>query len=149
MRGRSRRSGWGAEADQLEVLLKDFHEIPRESRSAIRKGVTLATADFVSDVKADASWSSRIPQAVVTRVSFSRTRPGVRVLIDKKKAPHARAYEGMAKGGNRDSFRHPVYGHDVWVSQTTRPFFRKNVAKHRDKVIDAIETALIQTLPRR
>jgi hypothetical protein len=145
-----RSNSWGVDASQIEFLLEQFRDVPKELRPAIRKAVKSAADSFVSDVKADASWSSRIPNAVRIFTSFSQSRPGVRVRVDSKRAPHARPYEGLAPGGNRSAFRHPVYGNrDAWVTQSTRPFFRPNVEKHREKVLSAIETALIQTLPRR
>lgn len=151
---RHRRSraggGWGVDVSGFKFLLEQFRDVPKELRPAIRRAVGLAARAFVLDVAQDAAWSSRIPAAVRTQTSFSQKKPGVRVFVDAKKAPHARPYEGMAKGGNAAQFRHPVYGNrQAWVSQATRPFFRPNVEKHRDQVLDAIETALIQTLPRR
>lgn len=150
MPSRGRRGGWGADTSEFKILLEQFRDVPKELRSSIRRAVREAAADFVGDVKADASWSSRIPASVRTTTSFSQKAPGVRIFVDSKKAPHARPYEGMAKGGNESKFRHPVYGdREVWVTQATRPFFRPNVEKHRAQVLDAIESALIQTLPRR
>lgn len=144
------RRSWGVDTSQFELLLQQFRDTPRELRPAIRRAVLGATAEFVGDVKADAAWSSRIPAAIRTTTSFAKRGAGVRVAVDRKKAPHARPYEGMAPGGNAAYFRHPVYGNrEKWVTQATRPFFRPNVEKHRSKVLDAIETALIQTLPRR
>lgn len=149
MARRGSRRGWGLDASALELLVERFRDVPRELRPAIRRAVQSAAADFVSDVKADASWSSRIPGAVRVKTSFAKAGAGVRVYVDSKRAPHARPYEGLSDGGNRGSFRHPVYGNrDVWVSQATRPFFRPNIDPHRAKLLDAIETALIQTLPR-
>jgi len=148
-----RRSGarsWGVDTVEINLLLEGFRDVPKELRPKIRAAVKAAASSFVSAVQEDASWSSRIPQAVSTKTSFAARNPGVRVFVDAKKAPHARPYEGLAKGGNRDTFRHPVFGdREVWVSQATRPFFRKNIEPHRVKLLDALETALIQTLPRR
>lgn len=142
--------GWGVDVSGFKFLLEQFADVPKELRPAIRRAVNEAASGFMADVKADASWSSRIPAAVRTKTSFSQRAPGVRVYVDASRAPHARPYEGMAKGGNERLFRHPVYGNrEAWVTQATRPFFRPNVEKHRQPVLDAIESALIQTLPRR
>lgn len=149
-RSRRRNGGWGVDVGGFTFLLEQFRDVPRELRPAIRRAVGQAAQAFVTDVAQSASWSSRIPAAVRTKTSFSQTKPGVRIYVDSAKAPHARPYEGMAPGGNESQFRHPVYGnYEAWVTQATRPFFRPNVEKHRDQVLDAIETALIQTLPRR
>lgn len=145
-----RYKGWGVDTAEFTILVRELALVPSKLRPAIRRAVKTAAAGFVADVKQDASWSTRIPAAVRTSTSFSKARPGVRVAVDSKKAPHARPFEGMAPGGNATKFRHPVFGNrEVWVDQATRPFFRPNIDKHRDKVLDAIETALIMTLPRR
>lgn len=145
-----RRRGWGVDTAELEWLVKEFSQVPNELRPAIRAAARGAAQGFTSAVKADASWSSRIPAAVKVSTSFAQKGAGVKVGVDSTRAPHARPYEGLAAGGNRASFRHPVFGNrEVWVTQTTRPFFRKNIEPQRAKFLDALESALIQTLPRR
>jgi rhodanese-related sulfurtransferase len=145
---RRTRNSWGVDTVEIEFLLADLRAVPRNLQPAIRRAVADAAQAFLSDVREDASWSSRIPGAIRTRTSFAQRGSGIRVLVDKAKAPHARPYEGLSSGGMQ--FRHPVFGNrDVWVSQQARPFFMPNVEKHREKVLDAIETALMKTLPRR
>lgn len=148
---RRSRNSWGySGADEFAWLLKDFAQIEKGIRPAIRRAVVQATAGFVEDVRSNASWSTRIPSAVKTQTSFSVRNPGIRVYVDSRMAPHARPYEGMAPGGNRGSFRHPVHGdRENWVTQKTRPFFRPAIASDREKVLAAIQTALMATLPRR
>jgi hypothetical protein len=147
---RERSRGWGADVSELTSLMRDFQDVPAKLRPAIRREVAAAGKGFTDAVKADASWSSRIPGAVKIKTSFAQRGAGVRVFVDSKAAPHARPYEGLAPGGNRNAFRHPVYGNrEVWVTQATRPFFAKNIAPHRAKFLDALQTALIKTLPRR
>jgi hypothetical protein len=147
----ARRSrGWGVDTSEVEWLVKEFRSVPKELQPAIRREVRAAGKGFLDAVKADASWSSRIPAAVKIKTSFAQRGSGVRVFVDSKAAPHARPYEGLAPGGNRASFRHPVYGNrEAWVTQATRPFFRQNIDPQRAQFIAALETALMKTLPRR
>jgi hypothetical protein len=87
------------------------------------------------DARQRASWSSRIPDAIRVGTQTRGGRAGVFLRVVAAKAPHARAYEGLAKGGSRVSFRHPVFGdRDRWVTQRTRPFLVPAVQARRDQV---------------
>lgn len=112
-------------ADEIEQLIRDLGKIPKELKAQLRPGLRKA-GDLVRDqARRNAAWSSRIPPATKTSLSFTKNRPGVSVIVDKNKAPHARPYE---HGGRPGRFRHPVYarGEDrrawTWVPQQARPF---------------------------
>jgi hypothetical protein len=62
-------------------------------RANLRKGVKAAGNGVVSKVKANASWSSRIPGAVSLNIRYSIYSAAVKVQVDRKKAPHARPLE--------------------------------------------------------
>ena len=40
--------------------------------------------------------------------------------VDVKKAPEAAPINNKGQAG---TFRHPVFGHDVWVDQAAHPFY--------------------------
>lgn len=64
-------------------------------------------------------WSSRIPGSIrLISVGLNTV-----VRAGGASAPHAKYYEGPAP------FRHPVFGHDVWVSQQARPFLMPAVTR--------------------
>ena len=74
------------------------------------------------------------------------TKNGVKIVVNLKKAPHARAYEGMSSDrvGN---FRHPVYGNEeVGVTQRERPFLMPAVQQHLGEVQPAIEKVVEDAL---
>lgn len=95
-------------------------------------------------------WSERIPDAISVSVQTRGTRAGIRLRVRAKKAPHARAYEGLIKGGHRGFFRHPMFprGDDSsgwrWRSQATRPFLLPAAQAHRDQVRDELAVLLQQ-----
>ena len=62
-------------------------------RKSLRSAVNDSGADLVGAMRTRASWSSRIPGAVKLSVRFSATKASIRIEVDKKKAPHARALE--------------------------------------------------------
>lgn len=101
-------------------IARDMRKLPPEARKAARPKLRAAGQVIQTKAQANASWSSRIPQSVKVVTSFRANREGVTVRAGGSNAPHARAYEGLTTRG--DSFRHPVYGHDWWVTQATRPF---------------------------
>lgn len=80
-------------------------------------------------VQQEASWSARIPGATRVQTTFGRRRQRVAVIVDKKRAPHARPLE-QGSQGNRTTVRHPVFGdRNNWVAQPTRPFFATAILK--------------------
>jgi hypothetical protein len=60
--------------------------------------------------------------------------------VNTRKAPHARPYEGITSRGS--TFRHPVFGHDVWVEQETRPFLFPAVEAKKDAAVDLVKQAV-------
>jgi hypothetical protein len=151
-RGRRRRGGtWIDGIGGVDLLVDWLRSVPSEARSDVRKAVIAATREMRADMAARASWSSRIPRAITTRTSFARG--SVELRVDARRAPHARPYEGIGTRGG--TFRHPVFGsaYDdrngwTWVTQAARPFFFPTVDRHREKVRDAVETAVFKSLPR-
>lgn len=123
-------------------VVADLREIPAQVRRELTPALKRVAEPIVRDAKANADWSSRIPGAI--RISV--TKNGVLIVVNLKKAPHARAYEGMSSDrvGN---FRHPVYGNEeVWVSQRERPFLMPAVQKHIGEVQPAIEKVVEDAL---
>lgn len=115
-------------ADQLRRAAIDLRAMSTEVRREIRPALKKAAEPMVSTARANASWSQRIPGAIRLAV----VKRGVDIRVSKRKAPHARPYEGI--GGNAQ-FRHPVHGNrDRWVSQKTRPFLEPAVKAHRSEI---------------
>jgi hypothetical protein len=129
-----------ARRDTLDALIADLGKIPPELRRHLRPAMRKAARPILADAKRRASWSSRIPGAISIRTSMSQRNPGVRLVVDAAKAPHARPFEGT-RGGQ---FRHPVWGNrEVWVSQRARPFFFPAVYAHRDDVAREANSAVL------
>lgn len=111
---------------------RDLQNMPKEIRKELRPAIRRAAEPIVSTAKAKASWSTRIPAAISLRV----LKRGVKIVVSRKKAPHARAYEGI--GSDSVNFRHPVFDRDVWVTQRTRPFLAPAIQQHRAEVRAAV-----------
>lgn len=127
--------------EDIRRLIRDLGKIPPSLRKSLRPAIRAAAQPIVSDARQRASWSTRIPGAIKVSQTFSGRRAGVRIVVSSRRAPHARAYEGI--GGQR-VFRHPVFGHDVWVGQQTRPFLIPAVQAHAGTV----RTAIAETVDR-
>lgn len=110
--------GDGIDLTEVRSLAHDLGRIPAEFHREVRKRIRTVGQDLLHEAQGDASWSTRIPQALSLRVSLSERRPGVTVRASLAKAPHARVYEGILE----DVFRHPVYGHPWWVKAPARPY---------------------------
>ncbi|GAA5048172.1 hypothetical protein HNP84_000229 [Thermocatellispora tengchongensis] len=105
---------------ELRRLVRDFGKIPPDLRKELRPALVRAAKPILAAARANASWSSRIPRATRIKVGFTARKGGVSIVVNSKRAPHARPYENL---GDPGTFRHPVYGNrEVWVTQVARPF---------------------------
>jgi len=123
-------------ADPFDVQLAraslDLKAMSTEVRREIRPALRKIARPMIKDAKDNADWSSRIPGAI----RLSVLKRGVSIRVSRRKAPHARAYEGIA---GRKTFRHPVFGdREHWVEQKTRPFLDPAVQAHAHKIRPAM-----------
>lgn len=119
-------------SEQIARAVADLKGMRADIRKEIRPAIKKAAEPMVAAAKSNADWSSRIPAAI----KLSSTKRGVDIRVDRKKAPHARPYEGITGGSE---FRHPVMGNrDRWVTQATRPFLEPAVKKHQGKLRSAL-----------
>lgn len=126
---------------EVQRLIADLGGIPKEFRRHVRPQIKSAAQSVVDDAKRRAAWSKRIPGAIRVGARLSKRNQGVVIRVNAKKAPHARAYEGMSARGS--TFRHPVYGNrERWVSQQTRPFLWPAAKGRMDDVRNAVDKAI-------
>jgi len=125
-------------------LQRDLRALGPEIVKELRTQFKDIGSDIVQSAKTRAAWSSRIPGAI--GLSVTTTRVGVKV--NRRQAPHARAFEGVGRSGfgSKTHFRHPVFGNrNVWVSQNTRPFVAPAIRQHQeafyDKATEAVTVA--------
>lgn len=135
--------GLSVDASELAFLADRLAMVPREVHKEVRPRLAEAGQKVKASAAANASWSSRIPDALTSRVRLTGNRPGVYVQASSAKAPHARPFEGMT---GRNPFRHPVYGNqNVWVAQAARPFLvpalRENDAEVKASMNEAVMAA--------
>lgn len=131
------------DASEMGRLADRLALVPREALKEIRPRLAEAGQRVKASAAANASWSSRIPGSLSSRVRLTGNRPGVYVQASSARAPHARPFEGMT---GRNPFRHPVYGNrNVWVAQAARPFLvpalRENDADVKASMNDAVMAA--------
>jgi hypothetical protein len=126
---------------ETRALVKDLKQIEggKEITAALRKNLKAAAGPIAADVKAGYGWSSRIPGAVSVGTSFSKKATGVFIKVNSKRAPHARPFEN---GGKSGTFRHRVFGRDVWVSQAARPSIFPRTEKRMPDVEEAAGRAV-------
>lgn len=129
---------------EINLFAEKLRAVPKEQRKRVRKAVYSATAHIRQDMARRAAWSSRIPAAIGMRIAFGQAK--VQIKVDSNRAPHARPYEGLSQGR---TFRAPLFGDKrYWYPRSARPFFFPAFNAGRQQVVDAIELAIIQSLPR-
>lgn len=132
--------------NDVERFVKHFGKVPQDVKREIRPALRAAGRIVADDAKRRAAWSTRIPKATRVSVALAQRRPGVSVVVNRKKAPHARPYE---HGGRPGRFRHPVYGNRrVWVPQQARPFLEPALEARGDAAAAQIEQAVDRVLRR-
>lgn len=134
-------------ADEVEKLIRDLDGIPKDLRKRLRPKLRKAGEVVAADARRRAAWSTRIPRATKVSTSFTLRRPGVSVVVDKKKAPHARPYE---HGGEPGTFRHPRWGdrralRDPRFDQKARPFLAPALVAKGDEAGRLITEAVDET----
>lgn len=124
-------------------LAANLRRLPAETRRELRPALRAAGEVVRASAARNASWSSRIPSSLSVVTSAVSTRSAVAVVARRAVAPHARPLEGVT--GNA-TFRHPVFGRDVWVSQACRPFLRPAVAAEQGHVVDLLAASVDRAL---
>lgn len=127
--------------DEVRELIRDLRDVPRDERRFVRAAILRSGHDLLQRVRRNASWSTRIPGATRLSVRFSRS-PGVDVITDSQRAPHASVYEGDGRPGR---FRHPLFGNrSHWYSQRRRPFQGPAMDAEAPHAVAAIADAVDQ-----
>lgn len=108
--------------------------------AGLRRNLRKAAEPVRAQVRSNASWSTRIPSAVVIGTSFTARRTGVFIAVNSKKAPEARPLENK---GRNSMFRHPLFGNrNRWVYQPARPFFFQSTGRF----VPAVEMAVAEAV---
>lgn len=129
--------------DQFQRAVADLSAIPKEIRKDLTPALRKVGEKAAADARRRADWSTRIPGAIRVRVLYGKRTQGVLLQVSRKKAPHARPYEGISSGSR--VFRHPFFGdRERWYAQRTKPFLKPAALAAADeargeviKVVDA------------
>lgn len=125
----------------LADWIAEIRAFPGAVNKQLGRELKIAAKPVVAAAQRNASWSTRIPGAMSSRLTSSRRWPGVRIGASAKKAPHARLYEF---GHDKRGFRHPVFGRmdSPWVQQQTRPFIGPAMRANREQFIAAADRSV-------
>ena len=105
--------------DEIGELIRDLGRIPADARRYVRPALAGSGRDVLNRARANASWSTRIPAATRLSIRFTRN-PGVDVITDGRRAPHAHVYENEGRPGRKS---HPLFGNrDHWFRFQARPY---------------------------
>lgn len=125
--------------DGYTQLLRKLKRLAPETNKELRKELRSLSDEVAQDARTNAGWSNRIPAAIGVTV----TNKGAGVKVSRKKAPHGSLFErGNAGARSAASFRHPVFGQNVYVSQPTRPFIQPAVDAREPELVTRAEQAL-------
>jgi len=122
------------------ALQRGLKDMAPQVRRELNKTLKTAGEGILADARSNASWSSRIPGSLSMTVTATR----IGIKADRRKAPHARPYEGIAGlFSTARSFRHPLFGDKSnWFSEATRPFMAPAVRANETQFMDAAGEAV-------
>ena len=120
----------------FNIVARELKKVAPQLAKELNKELKqVMTREVLPDAKSNASWSSRIPGAIKPQATTRQ----VALRVARKRAPHARPFEGRGGG----SFRHPVFGNrSNWVTQSTRPFLKPALDKNAEKAVDGAQKAI-------
>ncbi len=139
----------GVDYSSVRVLATKLEKMPLVLRERLRPVVKAGAASVAAQAKSNAAFSSRIPGAISVRSKLGTelTGVGATVVVSAAKAPDARVLElGNTGSASTTSFKHPVYGHDWWVSQPMHPFLFSAMTAQRKSIEAAIVAAIESAL---
>jgi hypothetical protein len=129
--------------DDGKALRKD---LIKELKIAVAPGVTAVKSQLTSmpsaSVPSSPALGSYLASRTVANVRLSGQRTGVAIRI--KKTPQLRGFVTASRQLNRASWRHKVFGRDVWVTQQSpiKGFFDETLAKGKEAYKDGVARAL-------
>ncbi|MEU6552118.1 hypothetical protein ABZ915_17805 [Streptomyces sp. NPDC046915] len=113
-----------------ELRRMDNPEIKRRFRKELRaaaRPLVPKVRQAIRQVPSNRGYSpdglrGALSKATRLEVKTAGRQAGVAIRVDGRKMPsHMRSLPSMVEGKKR--WRHPVFGHDVWVTQTSHPYF--------------------------
>lgn len=125
--------------DEVAELIRDLENIPRDARRYVRPALAGAGRDLLNRARSNASWSTRIPAATRLSIRFARN-PGVDVITDGRRAPHAHVFENQGRPGRK---AHPLFGNrSYWFRFAARPYLAPAMDAEAPHAVAAMGDAL-------
>lgn len=139
--------------DDLRRLLGDIKAFDTKLATATRKRLRVAAEPAVKDVRnrlmtrtfsTDAGLARGLAAGTKVSIRTGVRTSGVTIATTGAKLPAEK--RALVKAYNKPSFRHPVYGTGVWVTQNGRPYFGAVLDSKRADMRRAMEHALRDAL---
>ncbi|MFJ2719366.1 hypothetical protein [Streptomyces sp. NPDC087437] len=109
-------------------MKKRFNRELRQAAKPMVPAVRKAIRQIPSKRRYTASGlRGRMSKATKLEVRTTGKDAGVRIRVDGRKMPNKEKSLQSYMEGVKPRWRHPVFGHDVWVQQPSRPYFFKTV----------------------
>lgn len=124
-------------AAKIRWFVKQFDKFPKDVRQDLRPKLKEIGSAALASVRAHAAWSTRIPSATRLQIGLSKRNPGLAIVVNRNKAPHARPYENNDRDG---TFGAPFFGdRDRWYQHPARPFLYRGARPHFERIDGEIE----------
>lgn len=140
--GASDPIGLTVDTASFRELFARSSQVQPKLRAALRRRIRDAAKGLAGEVQSEVGGRGEglragIAAGIKVDVMTGAAREGVRI---RSTGPLAQAWESSR------GWRHPVFGHDVWVRQQGHPYFRRTIFEGRDKVREAVEAAMTEAV---
>lgn len=119
-------------AEEIRWFAKQLGHMPTDIRQDLRPKLKEIGQAALLSVRAKAAWSTRIPSATRLSIGLSKRNPGLAIVVNKNRAPHARPYENNDRDG---TFAAPFFGdRSRWYEHRARPFLYRGARPHFERI---------------
>lgn len=108
-----------------KMMIKEFRRAIKPMAKAAKTGALELPSKGENARRGRPSLRLELSKAVSTQIKLSGRSAGVRVFVNPKRMPEGKKSLAKHVEGTPgwQIWRHPVFGHDVWVTQEPHPFF--------------------------
>lgn len=131
----------------LRALLASVKAFDKNLATGLRRTLRQQGQSAIQDMRGvlgGGEVGGAIGAGIRVQIQTAKSRQGIRIQATTSKMPSGK--EPLVKAFNKATFRHRVYGGNVWVNQSGRPYFGSVIYKHRDEIRSGVEAALADAL---
>lgn len=118
-------------------------DLRRELQRAVSRNVEPLVADVRAAARALPSsgrYNTGLRNRIAGAVQFEPRADRTSITVDRARMPAGKG--GLPAAMDKTRFRHPVFGTDRWVTQRSRPWFKRPIKAQEARLAAAVQAAV-------